>query len=62
MRSIYTAAVLISTTASLAAAHETEFWWSYPGNFTETEDFGYDPDFEVCGTSCALCYEGANLL
>jgi hypothetical protein len=50
--------------ASFVAAQTTtapEFWWSYPpgDNYTADNPQGYDPIFEVCGTSCSDCREGA---
>ncbi|KAF2463016.1 uncharacterized protein BDR25DRAFT_308013 [Lindgomyces ingoldianus] len=50
--------VFLLSSASLASAEvATDYWWSYPPDVNSST--GYNPDFEVCGTSCAECAEDA---
>ncbi|KAF2874744.1 hypothetical protein BDV95DRAFT_563515 [Massariosphaeria phaeospora] len=49
-------AALVVSSSSVVAAQQ-EFWWSFKPNHTSDE--GYDPSFEICGTSCDGCDRSA---
>lgn len=49
-----------TTKTSSAATHTSSatlnYWWSY---HAENNTESYDPAFEICGSSCADCWDGA---
>ncbi|KAF2278163.1 uncharacterized protein EI97DRAFT_465529 [Westerdykella ornata] len=55
----HTVVIVLATTAALASAQEYSYWAYPPENYTETAPHGYDPAFEICGTTCESCEKEA---